>query len=75
MKDYLLTTLVLVPPVHGRPLLLYISATNSALGAILAQHNDPGKEWAIYYISRDLVGYELNYNNIECTCLEVVFSS
>lgn len=75
LKDYLLTTPVLIPPVHGRPLLLYILATNSTLGTLLAQHDDQGKERVVYYISRTLVGYELNYTTIECACLAVVFAS
>lgn len=56
---------MLVPPTLGKPLLLYISTTNSSLGALLAQHDDQGKERVIYYISRTLIGYEINYTPIE----------
>lgn len=44
LQDYLLTTPILVPPIHGIPLLLYIPTTNSPLGTLLAQHDDKGKE-------------------------------
>ncbi|WP_425279448.1 RNase H-like domain-containing protein, partial [Enterobacter hormaechei] len=54
--------------------ILYISAMPTALGALLAQHDDYGRERAIYYISRTLVGYELNYMPMEKACLAVVFS-
>lgn len=75
LKDYLVNTPVLVSPTLGKPLLLYISATNLALGALLAQHDDKGKQRAIYYISRTLIGYELNYTSIEKACLVVIFAS
>lgn len=75
LKDYLLSPPVLVPPTSGKPLLLYISTTNSSLGALLVQHDDQGKEWAIYYISKALVGYELNYTPIERACLAMIFAS
>lgn len=66
---------ILVPPVQGRPLLLYILATNFAFGALLAQCDDQEKERVVYYISRTLVGYELTYTNIEHTCLAIIFAS
>lgn len=64
-----------MPPIPDQPLLLYISATPTALGALLAQQIPDGKEKAVYYISRTLVGYELNYTPIECAYLAVVFAS
>lgn len=42
-------------PIKGKPLLLYILAPNVALGALLAQQDQEGKEQEIYYISRKLV--------------------
>lgn len=39
----------------------------------MAQLDDNGNEKAIYYLSRTLVGYELNYTAIERACLVVVF--
>lgn len=70
-----MSTPILVPPVHGKPLLLYIAATNSSLGTLLAQQDEEGKERVVYYISRTLIGYELNYTQIERECLAVVFAS
>lgn len=66
---------VLVPPVPGKPLILYISTIDVSLGALLAQENQQGKERAIYYINKTLNGYELNYTFIEKACLTVVFTS
>ena len=62
-------------PIPGKPFILYISATDTALGALLAQNDEQGRERAIYYISRTLVGYELNYSLIERACLAVVFAA
>ena len=64
-----------MPPILGKHLILYISAMNSSLGALLAQSDETGKERAIYYISRTLVAYEINYTSIEKECLDVVFTS
>ena len=75
LKKYLTNPPILVPPVPGRPLILYISATLPTLGAPLAQHDDNDRERAIYYISRTLVGYELNYTPMEKAFLAVVFST
>ena len=75
IKGYLEKPLVLMPPILGKPLILYISATNSSLGALLAQSDETGKERAIYYIIQTLVAYEINYTSIEKACLAVVFAS
>lgn len=75
IKNYLAQPPILMPPIQGKPLILYISTTTNSLGALLAQQDDMGKEWAIYYISHTLVSYELNCTSIEKACLVVVFSS
>lgn len=58
-----------------KPLLMYISLTEKSIRALLAQENDQGKDMVIYYISRTLVNYELNYSFIEKACLAIVFAS
>ena len=75
IKGYLAKPLVLMPPIPGKPLILYISATVASLGSLLAQSDETGKERAIYYISRTLVSYEMNYTSIEKSYLAVVFAS
>ena len=54
-----------MPPILGKPLILYILATTSTLGALLAQSDETCKERAIYFISQTLVAYEINYTSIE----------
>jgi hypothetical protein len=75
IEEYILTPPVLMPPISHKPLILYILATPIALGALLAQHDEIGKECAVYYISRTLVGYGLNYTSIKKDFLVVVFTS
>nr|XP_051211175.1 uncharacterized protein LOC127328628 [Lolium perenne] len=74
INRYLLSPPVLAAPVKGRPLILYIAAQPASIGALLAQHNDEGKEVACYYLSRTMVGAERNYSPIEKLCLALIFS-
>ena len=64
-----------MPPIARKPLILYISTMDIALGALLAQEDQNNKEQAIYYISRMLVSFETKYSIIEKACLAVVFAS
>ena len=75
IKEYLAKPPMFMPPIQGKPLILYILATTHSLGALLAQQDESRKEREIYYISRTLVQYELNYTCIEKACLAVVFAS
>nr|XP_028965046.1 uncharacterized protein LOC114827424 [Malus domestica] len=54
IKAYLTSPPVLVPPQMGKPLKLYISASEKSIGSLLAQNNEGGKEQAVYYLSRIL---------------------
>ncbi|KAI5323828.1 hypothetical protein L3X38_032901 [Prunus dulcis] len=54
IKQYLLNPPVLMMPIKGKPLILYIAALERSLRALLAQHNEDGKENALYYLSRTL---------------------
>lgn len=74
IKAYLMKPPVLMSPKKGKPLLLYITALDGSLGALLAQHNEQGKENALYYLSRTLVGAEFKYTPIEKTCLALMFA-
>ncbi|KAM2307852.1 hypothetical protein ACFX1S_030147 [Malus domestica] len=50
IKVSLMTPPVLVPPRRGKPLKLYISATEEFIGYLLAQDNNAGREQAIFYL-------------------------
>ena len=74
IKRYHLNPPVLAAPVKGRPLILYIAAQPTSIGALFAQNNDEGKEVACYYLSRTMVGTERNYSAIEKLCLALIFA-
>lgn len=65
---------VLMPPKAGRLLKLYLSATDTTIGSMLAQENDESKEHAIYYLTRILNDVERKYTLIEKLCLSLYFT-
>ena len=75
IKEYLLSPPVLVPPMPGRPLLLYLSVLDIAMGCMLAQLDDLGKERAIYYMSKRMLEYETRYIVIKRYCLALVWAT
>ncbi|TYK30883.1 gypsy-like retrotransposase [Cucumis melo var. makuwa] len=74
IKKYLLNPPVLGAPVLGKPVILYITAQKRSLGALLVQEEEKEKERAHYYLSRILVGAEVNYSPIEKMCLPLFFA-
>lgn len=50
INEYLQEPPVLVPPVPGIPLIMYLTVTEVAIACVLGQHDDSGRrEQAIYY--------------------------
>ena len=72
IKECLLYPLVLVLPIPGRPLLLYLLVSDMALRCMRAQLDDSGKERAIYYLSKRMLEYECRYNMNEHLCSALV---
>ncbi|CAN6687889.1 unnamed protein product [Malus baccata var. baccata] len=75
IKAYLTSPPVLVPPQRGKPLKLYISASEKSIGSLLAQNNEGGKEQAVYYLSRILTEVETRYSPVERLCLALYFTA
>ncbi|XP_034708982.1 uncharacterized protein LOC117932047 [Vitis riparia] len=75
IKEYLLSPPVLVPPMSGRPLLLYLLVSDMALGFMLALLDDSGKKRAIYYLNKRMLEYEMRYVMIECLYLALVWAT
>nr|XP_028952416.1 uncharacterized protein LOC114822257 [Malus domestica] len=75
IKAYLTSPPVLVPPQRGKPLKLYISASEKSIGSLLAQNNEGGNEQAVYYLSRILTEVETRYSPVERLCLALYFTA
>ena len=66
MKEYLSSPPILVPPVPGKPLILYLTVHEKSMGCVLGQHDETGrKERAIYYLSKKFTDYEFKYSSLE----------
>jgi hypothetical protein len=66
IKHYLQSPPLLVPHVSGRPLILYLTVTEIAMGCVLGQHDETGrKEKVIYYLSKRFTEYESRYTVIK----------
>ena len=66
--------LILVSLVLEKQLLLYLTTTDTTMGALLAQYlEETRKENAIYYISKKMLPYEERYSPLEKTCIAFVW--
>ncbi|XP_039156062.1 uncharacterized protein LOC120287353 [Eucalyptus grandis] len=74
LKRYLSQSPVLVPPIQGVPLILYLTIHEESLGAILAQKGPrDGIECAIYYLSKKFTTSEIRYPKVEKTCVALIW--
>ena len=65
--------LILVPLVLEKPLLLYLTTTDTTIGALLAQYlEESRKENVIYYINKKMLAYEEKYSPLQKTCVALV---
>jgi len=59
IKEYLLEPPILIPPVEGRPLIMYLTVLDDSMGCVLGQQDETGKkEHAIYYLSKKFTDCE-----------------
>ena len=65
---------LLRPPNYNKYLLLYLVGVESTIGMVLVQEDDLLEEHVIYYLSRGLVGPELNYSHANKLVLVAVVS-
>jgi len=74
IKSYLMKPPILVSPVPKKPLLLYLTTMDTAMGALLAQYlKESRKENGIYYISKKMLAYEEKYTALEKTYVALVW--
>jgi len=74
LKKSLMQEPILRLPDMEKPFLLYTDASGYAIGAILAQKDDKGDEYVVYYASRILNSAECRYATIEKECLAMVWA-
>jgi hypothetical protein len=76
IKQYLQKSPLLVPPVHGRPLILYLTVIELGMVCVLGQQDESGrKEQAIYYLSNKFTECESRYSMVEKLCYSLVWSA
>jgi len=69
-----MTTLVLRGPDWHLPFHIHLDALDYAIGTVLGQEDKEKSHYAIYYISKNLVGAEKNYTTTEKEFLAVVYA-
>ncbi|XP_058722923.1 uncharacterized protein LOC131594738 [Vicia villosa] len=76
VKEYLQEPPILMPPVPGRPLIMYLTVLENSMGCVLGQHDESGrKEHAIYYLSKKFTDCESRYSLLEKTCCALVWAA
>ncbi|XP_058750755.1 uncharacterized protein LOC131623749 [Vicia villosa] len=76
IKEYLLEPPILIPPVEGRPLIMYLTVLEESMGCVLGQQDDTGrKEHAIYYLSKKFTDCESRYTLLEKTCCALAWAA
>jgi hypothetical protein len=63
---------LLQPSNYSKYFLLYLVIAESTIDMVLVQEYDFLSEYMIYYLSRGLVGLELNYSQVEKLVLAAV---
>ena len=58
IKEYLLHPPILIPPKHGKPLLLCLLIIEDVVGGMLAQVDDDKNDRGIYYLGKRFHDYE-----------------
>ena len=74
IKGYLSKLPVLMSPLRGRPLKLYLLVAKESIGYLLAQNNAEGQKQVVYYLIRVLNSVETRYTPIEKLCLALYFT-
>ena len=74
LKTALMSEPILRQPNFKLRFWLYTDASNYAIGAILSQKDDDGKEYVVAYASRLLKNAEIHYSITQKECLAVVWA-
>lgn len=72
LKTSLMSTQLLSPSNYTWEFLLYLAASESTIGMVLTQEQDPQQESTIYYLRIGFVGPEIRYTHVEMMYLECI---
>ena len=76
VKDYLSTPPILVPPILGKPIILYLTVHEKSMGCVLGKHDETEKkEHVIYYLSKKLTEYDSKYSPMEKMCCALAWTA
>jgi hypothetical protein len=78
LKDYLSNMTKLCPPEPSSPLLLYVSASNSAVSTVLVQEKEEEgklKQILVYFASEALSGSKIFYSDLEKIAYAVIMTA
>ena len=74
LENYLSKPSMMVPPVPGRPMKLYIFTEEQSIAGMIIHDDNTGVERSIYYLSMQLLNYECNYSPMEKLCFASYFT-
>ena len=76
IKKYLTNPPVLIPPVPGRPLILYLTVFENSMGCVLVQQDETRRrEHAVYYLSKKFTECESKYTALEKMCCALAWAT
>ena len=68
IKEYLQEPPIRMPPVEGRPLIMYLTTLEGSMGCVLGQHDESGRKEHAIYLSKKFTDCETIYSLLEKTC-------
>lgn len=74
LKKYLSSSPLLVKPIDGGPLIIYLSVSSNAVSVVLVKDLN-GDQHPIYYVSKSLPDPETRYSYLENLILSLVTTS
>jgi dsDNA-binding SOS-regulon protein/uncharacterized protein YchJ len=74
LKTYLSSAPLLMKPIDGEPLSLYLAVSGNAVSAVLVKDHE-GQQHPVYYVSKSLLDAESRYSYLEKLILALIMAS
>ena len=76
IKQYLQEPPILIPPVPGRPLIMYLIVLEGSMKFVLGKHDETSKkEHDIYHLRKKFTDCETRYSLLEKTCCALAWAT